>query len=228
MIEIRIGIAAHSESFHDRPRALVRRRREGYDFGESEGPEPVAERQSGRLRGVAFSPLLEGETPADFHAGRETDAESGSCQNSQSGETDERRDVPNLNGPKAKAVLAEMLPDAVDHRVALGSTEAAREELHHPRIAIHGGKGLPVLVAPWTQADAAAGQCHEGVHCRAILSLKAVCGEAGAASFATELMRRRAGGCTLHARDAAGAATKKPDGTFTAARIDVGRGGVVP
>jgi hypothetical protein len=27
---------------------------------------------------------------------------------------------------------------------------------------------------------------------------------------------------------AAGAATKQPDGTFTAARIDFGRGGVVP
>src|SRR5262249_11321767 len=49
---------------------------------------------------------------------------------------------------------------AVDHRVALNATEAAREEFHDPRVGIQRGKRVPILVTPSTQAEAAAGQGH--------------------------------------------------------------------
>jgi hypothetical protein len=45
-------------------------------------------------------------------------------------------------------MLAEMLLDAVDHRVTLGAIEAAAEEFHDARIAVHGSKRVPILVAP--------------------------------------------------------------------------------
>ncbi len=75
--------------------------------------------------------MLEGETPADFHAGRETGAESWNCQ---SGEPDEGCYIRDLNGPQTKAVLTEMLLNAIDQRVALSSTEAIREEFHDARV----------------------------------------------------------------------------------------------
>jgi len=62
-----------------------------------------------------------------------------------------------------------MLLDAIDHRVALSSTEATREEFHNSRIGIHCGKRFPILVTPSTQAHAAAGQCRKGAHRCAIL-----------------------------------------------------------
>jgi hypothetical protein len=75
IVEILSRIAAHPKPFHDRSRAMVRRRCVRYDFRERENPKPVAERQSGRLRCITVSPMLEGQAPADFHTGRERDAE---------------------------------------------------------------------------------------------------------------------------------------------------------
>jgi hypothetical protein len=49
-----------------------------------------------------------------------------------------------------------MLLDAIDHRVALSATEAAPEEFHNPRIGIHCGKWLPILVTPLSQSEAVA------------------------------------------------------------------------
>jgi hypothetical protein len=69
---------------------------------------------------------------------------------------------PDLDSPKTKVAFAEMILDAIDHRVALNSTETTPEEFHNSRIGIHCGKRFPILVTPSTQADAAAGQCHKG------------------------------------------------------------------
>jgi hypothetical protein len=70
-----------------------------------------------------------------------------------------------------------MLLDAIDHRIALNSTEATSEEFHDSRIGIHCGKSFPILVAPATQAQASTGQCHKGAHRCAILFLKACIGD---------------------------------------------------
>jgi len=113
--------------------------------------------------------MLEGQTPTDFHTGCEMGAESCDCY---SGETDKRCYVRNLDSPQTKVVFAEMLLDAIDHRIALNSTEAIPEEFHNSRIGIHCGKRFPILVTPSTQANAAAGQCHKGAHRCAILCLK--------------------------------------------------------
>src|ERR1700704_2004163 len=106
IVEILSGIAAHPKPFHDGSRTVVRRRREGYDVGERESPKGVTERQSGRLRCITVPPMREGQTPADFHAGREMGAES---RDVQSGKPDKGGDTRDLDGPQAKAVLAEML-----------------------------------------------------------------------------------------------------------------------
>jgi len=98
--------------------------------------------------------MLDSQTPADFHTWREMCAESWDCQ---SGEPDEGRHIRDLDSPQSKAVFAKMLLDAIDHGVALNSTEAIREEFHHSRIGIHCGKRVPILVTPSTQADAAVG-----------------------------------------------------------------------
>jgi hypothetical protein len=87
IVEIVGWIASHPEPLHYRPRALVRRRSEGYDFREGERPKPVSERQSGRLRRIALSPRFEGETPADLHTGGKMGAESCACK---SGKTEKR------------------------------------------------------------------------------------------------------------------------------------------
>jgi hypothetical protein len=55
-----------------------------------------------------------------------------------------------------------MLLDAIDHRVAFSSTEATRKKFHDSRIGIHCRRRVAIFVAPLTQADAAAGQCHRG------------------------------------------------------------------
>src|SRR5258706_15368587 len=54
--------------------------------------------------------------------------------------------------------------DAIDHRVAINSAEAAAEEFHRSPIGIHDGKRGPVIITPSTQADPAAGQCRKGAH----------------------------------------------------------------
>jgi hypothetical protein len=61
-------------------------------------------------------------------------------------------------------VFVEMLVDVIDHCVALGPAEAAPEERHDARIGIHGGECVPILLTPWAQADAAAGQRHTHAH----------------------------------------------------------------
>jgi hypothetical protein len=177
MVEILSRIAAHPKPFHDCSRAVVRRRCERYDCWERESPKPVVKRQSGRLRCITVTPMPEGKTPADFHAGREMGAES--CDG-QSGEPDVWRDIQHLDCPQTKVVFTEMLVDAIDHRVALDPTEATPEEFHNARIGIHCGKRFPIVVTPSTQADAAAGQCHKGAHRCAILCLKTCSGESTA------------------------------------------------
>jgi hypothetical protein len=118
--------------------------------------------------------MLEGQTPADFHTGCETGAESWNCQ---SGETDEGCHIRDFDGPQTKALFPKMLLDAVRQRVALDATEATGEVFHNSPIGIHCGKGFPILVTPSTQADATAGQCHESAHRYAILCLKRGKGE---------------------------------------------------
>jgi hypothetical protein len=61
-------------------------------------------------------------------------------------------------------VFDEMLLDVINHRVALNATEATSEEFHNSGIGIYGGKRFPILVTPLTQADATAGQFHQGAH----------------------------------------------------------------
>src|SRR5258708_1894777 len=96
MVEILGWIAAHPKPFHDGARALVRRRGERHDLRDRGSPKPVAKCQSGRLRCITVSPMLEGQPPADFHTGREMGAES---RERQSGEADKRSDIRNLNRP---------------------------------------------------------------------------------------------------------------------------------
>src|SRR4051812_11943470 len=100
--------------------------------------------------------MLEGQAPADFHARCKRRVEACDCQ---SDETDQGRDIRDFERPQAKTMLAEMPLDSVDHSITLGAAEAAAEELHHPRIGIHGGKRLPISVPPSAQTDAFAGQC---------------------------------------------------------------------
>ena len=93
IVEIVSWIAAHPKPFHDRSRALVGRRCERNDFREGERPKPAAKRQSGRLRRIALSPMREGETPADFHTGREMGAESSECKSGKSDKGGYTRDL---------------------------------------------------------------------------------------------------------------------------------------
>lgn len=174
---MRITHHTHPQPLHDRPRSVVRRRCERDDIRERESAEPVAKRQAGRFRCITLSPMLEGQAPADLHAGRERGFES---RDGQSGETDKRRCTRDLDGPQTKAAFAEVLFDAINQRVALNSTEATREEFHDSRIRIHGGKRFPILITPSTQADACAGQCNKGAHHRASLCPKGCNGEPGA------------------------------------------------
>src|SRR5512144_2157646 len=113
MIEILRGIAAHAEALHDRSRSTVRHRGERHDFRESEGSKPVAKRQSGGLRCITVSPMIEGQTPPDFHAWREGRAEPCPCQ---SGKPDERGHNRDLDCPQTKAVFAEVFLDAINQR----------------------------------------------------------------------------------------------------------------
>jgi len=53
-------------------------------------------------------------------------------------------------GECAKAVVAEMLLDAIDRRVAFNATEATPEEFHNARIKIHCGERFPIVVTPST------------------------------------------------------------------------------
>jgi hypothetical protein len=55
--------------------------------------------------------MLEGQTPADFHTGREMGAES---WDRQSGEPDEGRYIRDLDSPQSKVVFPKMLLDAID------------------------------------------------------------------------------------------------------------------
>jgi hypothetical protein len=102
----------------------------------ADGPN-VTKRQSGGLCCITFPPMPERQSPADFHARGEMGLEA---RAGQSGKTDEGGDTRNLDGPQAKAVVAEMLLDPVDHGVALGPAERAAEEFHDPCVGIHRGK----------------------------------------------------------------------------------------
>jgi hypothetical protein len=61
-------------------------------------------------------------------------------------------------------MFRKMLLNTIDHRVALNSTEGTPKEFHNACIGIHSGKRFPILVTPWTQADAAAGQLRKVAH----------------------------------------------------------------
>jgi hypothetical protein len=103
--------------------------------------------------------MREGQTPADFHTGREMGTEPGALK---AGEADKRGYIRDLDRPQAKAVLGEMLRDTIDHRVALNATETTAKEFHDARIGIHRSERFPILVAPWAQTEARTGQCHKG------------------------------------------------------------------
>jgi hypothetical protein len=70
-----------------------------------------------------------------------------------------------------------MLPDVMEHRVALSATEAIAEEFHDARVGIHCRERLFILVTPWSKADAVAGQCHKRAHRGASLCLNGCHGE---------------------------------------------------
>src|SRR5262245_41746073 len=89
--------------------------------------------------------MLEGQTPADLHSGREMGAEP--CP-SQSGEPDKRSYTRYLQHPQTEAVILEMLLDAFDHRITLDPTEVAPEEFH-----VESPGGLSPPGAPKTVHD---------------------------------------------------------------------------
>src|SRR6185369_4644634 len=54
-------------------------------------------------------------------------------------------------------MLAEVRFDAIDQRVAFRAAERFGEEFHDPRIGVHRGKRLAILVAPAAKTKSSAG-----------------------------------------------------------------------
>jgi len=103
--------------------------------------------------------VLDGEAPADFHAGRERRFEA---RDGEAGKSDERRHARHLDGPQAEAMFVEVGLDAVDHRVAGGAVEPRDEEFHDAAIGVHRGERRAILVAPAPQAKPGARQQARG------------------------------------------------------------------
>ena len=83
VVEIFGGVVTHAEFFHDPAGALVSWNGEGDDLRERESCEGVIEKSLRAFCGEAPTPVLGGETPADFDAGSEVGLKVGI------GETDE-------------------------------------------------------------------------------------------------------------------------------------------
>lgn len=116
VIEVIALVVLHPEFVHHPPRADVDRGGERNDFEHPESIEAVRHRTSGRLRRVPTAPEPVVEPPTDLHRRCEMGVER--C-GPQSGETDERCGLRQLNGPEPEALVIEVLLDAIDQRVAL-------------------------------------------------------------------------------------------------------------
>ena len=75
VVKIISRIAAHPKPFHDSSRSLVQHRCIRYDFWKRERPERGANGQSGSLRCITASPMLESKTPTYFYTGGEMGTE---------------------------------------------------------------------------------------------------------------------------------------------------------
>jgi len=145
MVEVVGGIVGHGELFHDATGAMVGRDGEGDDLGKCEGGEAVVEDGAGAFRGQAGAPVLGGEAPADFDAGREGSFEGGNV------EADEAREVAGgagFDSPEAEAVADEVGFDELDHAMGFGGSEECRKVLHHAGVGVDAREGRLVSGSP--------------------------------------------------------------------------------
>src|SRR5262245_7089884 len=116
VVEVAGGVALQADPLHHRARAPVPRHREGDDLVEPESLEAEGERRARGLGGVAPSPVLAREAPADLDRGCEGSLEV------DVREADEAREGDGTGGLEREEPEAEALEvrlDAVGERIAL-------------------------------------------------------------------------------------------------------------
>jgi len=155
MIKVFVREAHHPETLHDGNGASVRGNRECDDLLEPEAPKSAVESCVSGLGGVAMFPVVEGETPADFHAGSEMGRER---RNGKSDEPCEIGHADHFDCPEPEPVLLEMRRDRGRLPAALLRRQNRGEMLHDAGIGIQRGKVRQILRPPWTQAQAFRGQ----------------------------------------------------------------------
>lgn len=114
------------------------------------------------LRCQTFVPVLEGQAPADLHAGRKGQLGD---RYMQAEEADELGGCLQLHGPEAPSSLLDQRLAAIGQRIALVALERSREILHDPRVCVQFGKGRPVARAPLPHEQAFGFEFDRVRHC---------------------------------------------------------------
>src|SRR5262245_51016673 len=96
VVEVIVGIVAHTEAFHDAARAGVFGHGEGNDLVKPERSKTELEDISGGLGRKPVSPIVHDQTPTYFDARGEVRFEG---RNGEADEADKRDPIENLDGP---------------------------------------------------------------------------------------------------------------------------------
>lgn len=154
-------ITLHSEPLHDGTRSEIGCRSEGHDFREIELAEAVMDHELGCLGRVSKPPVVKGEAPADFDAGREAGVEA---RDRQAAEPDEGNSAWHLNSPKPEMMILEVPLNSLDHCIALAAAQRRSKELHHAYVGVHSRKRLAILGTPRAQTDTMTDESNGGAH----------------------------------------------------------------
>lgn len=146
-----VWVFGHADALHDGGRAGVADGREGDDLGEVQLLKADLKRCFRGFAGVAFSPGVKGESPANLYAGREGERDLGDFEADKADELPRRFD---FYRPEPPALLGHFLFQSADPGIALCGREWCGKMFHHARVAIEGGKGSKIGVLPLAKLEA--------------------------------------------------------------------------
>lgn len=153
VIEVKLGMVNHAQSFHHAAGGKVGGHGEGDDLRQAQGLEAVIEHGAGAFGGESATPVGIGQAPADFYRAVGYSGD-GKGQDLGADEADEGSILDQLGGEEAEAMTVDVSAEALDGGVALFPREGAGEVFANARVGVHGREGRQVGVFPGAENEA--------------------------------------------------------------------------
>ncbi len=149
---------SYPDFFHHPPESQVGGHSERSKGVKSQRSEGMEHHSQCALSGEPVAPVVSGEPPADFDAGREVRLES---RDDEPYNSNEQLLPAQLDGVETKSALAKARFDAIDQETALGARQGM-QELHDARVSVHLREGLAVVFLPAAKQESVSLN-HEGL-----------------------------------------------------------------